>query len=62
MKLAPIAAPSEDVAPWICDPIHSHSSGVPTQSPRLPMNMISTTRTAPAPVLSSSCIPLTGSG
>ena len=47
----PSAAPSDEVAPWICEPTHSHSSGVPIHSTRLPMNMMSTTRTAPAPVL-----------
>ena len=44
------------VAPWICEPIHSHASGVPAHSTRLPITMISTTSTAPAPVLSTSRI------
>ena len=30
MNIAPSAAPSDAVAPWIWDPTHSHSSGVPT--------------------------------
>ena len=41
INIAPSAAPSDEVAPWICEPTHSHSSGVPIHSTRLPMNMIS---------------------
>ena len=56
------AVPSDCVAPWICEPTHSHSSGVPTHSPRLPMNMIATTRSAPVPDLSSGRILVTSPG
>ncbi len=47
-----MAVPTDSVAPWICEPTHSQSSGVPTHSPRLPMNMISASRTAPVLFLS----------
>ena len=46
MKLTTSAVPSDEVAPWIWEPTHSHSSGVPIHSTRLPMNMISSTSVA----------------
>ena len=55
MNVAPTAGPIE-LDPSICEPIHSHSSGVPIHSTRLPRTMIRTTSTAPRPVLSTSVI------
>ena len=47
------AAPIDCVAPWICEPIQSHASGVPAHSTIDPITMIATTSTAPAPVIST---------
>ena len=45
-----------EVLPWIWEPTHSHSSGVPSHSTRLPTNMIATASSAPAPIRKSSLI------
>ena len=44
--IAPRATPREPVSAWSCDPIQSQPSGTPTQSTRLPTNMIPTSRIA----------------